>query len=115
MGMPKGASSSSSVPGIVTGKWAKKRRGRKIFGHGFMEWDPLVKWLLLTLAVATILGYVLVVLIVLKVQEKGPWAQSADASPFYNRVITDHPGQGLLADQGALVELLRSDARGGAS
>ncbi len=76
-----------------------------------MDWDPLVKWLLLTLVVATLLGYVMVLFIVLKVQEKGPWADDPDASPFFNRALTDQPSRGHLVDHNALDELLRSDGR----
>ena len=107
---------SCSVWGeVMMGKWTPKRRGRKIFGHGFMEWDPLVKWILLILIVATVLGYVMVGAIVIKVQQKGPWAADPDASPYYNKAISDQSEPGRFVVHHWLGEIFDSDKRANVS
>ena len=76
-----------------------------------MEWDPLVKWILLILAISTVLGYVMVGAIVLKVQEKGPWSPDPDASPYYNKVISDQSERGRFVVHHMLVEIFDGGKR----
>lgn len=48
-------------------------------------WDPVLKWLFISLFVLTGVGYLLVSLIVLKGQKKWVWAE--DDNPYWNQVV----------------------------